>query len=79
MRDEIHISLSLGNLPENMSEETKKYLLNLIHEVEMSLDDLQKNMIRSVENMKKEIADIESRLAFTELHVRGLGFEDKNG
>ncbi|MCU7848941.1 MAG: hypothetical protein KZQ89_13250 [Candidatus Thiodiazotropha sp. (ex Lucinoma kastoroae)] len=79
MRDEIHISLSPGNLPEDMSEETKKYLINLIHELGISLDRLQENMVHSVENMKKEIADIESRLALTELHVRGLGFEGKNG
>ncbi|MCU7882327.1 MAG: hypothetical protein KZQ66_13390 [Candidatus Thiodiazotropha sp. (ex Lucinoma aequizonata)] len=69
MKDEIYLSLSPGTLPEGMSAETKRFIKNLMREVETSLEGLQENMTNSVEQMREKIVNIKSKLTLAELHV----------
>ncbi|MCG7923238.1 MAG: hypothetical protein N0C81_14765 [Candidatus Thiodiazotropha lotti] len=48
MAAEIHLNLSPGDLPEEMPDQTKRFLMNLTLEVDRSLDMLQKHVIESI-------------------------------
>lgn len=78
-RDEFHISIDPGRLPEDMSDETKRYIINLTEEISDVLDKMQAHMAAGIAaGITAEIATIKILLREAKFEVNG-GVLDKDG
>ncbi|MCM8856841.1 MAG: hypothetical protein LC541_14850 [Candidatus Thiodiazotropha sp.] len=67
-RDALHISIDPGGLPEDMSDDTKRYIINLTEEISDVLESMQGHMSAEI---AAKITTIEILLRETKFDVNG--------